>query len=79
MVQKSGDHQLRLVVYPIILKVANTSNRWFEIAGFQPSMGPLLKDQLKELVTASRASVLNVRIKGSWIQKANPNFQIGKL
>ena len=29
MVQKSGIHQLRLVVYPIILKVANTSNRWF--------------------------------------------------
>ena len=48
------------------------------LAGFQPSMGPLLKDQLKELVTASQASVLNVRIKGSWIQKANPNFQIGK-
>lgn len=37
-------------VYLIILKVANTSNRWFEIAGFQPSMRPLLKDQLKELV-----------------------------
>ena len=65
---------MRLVVYPIILKVANTSNRWFEIAGFQPSMGPLLKDQLKELVFASQASVLNVRIKGSWIQKANPEL-----
>ena len=28
MVQKSGDHQLSLVVYPIIYKVSKTSKRW---------------------------------------------------
>ena len=28
MVQKSGDNQLRLVVYPIIYKVSKTSKRW---------------------------------------------------
>ena len=29
MVQKSGDHQLRLVVYPIVHRVWNTSKRWY--------------------------------------------------
>ena len=36
MVQKSGIHQLRLVVYPIIYKVWDTSKRWLAL-GFLPS------------------------------------------